>query len=46
MTNATATVRNRFASVWVLWKGKAYNTWRNGLVGNGKVEQPNPQPTL
>lgn len=31
MADATAAARNRFASVWVLWKGVAYNTWRNGL---------------
>lgn len=37
MVSATAAARNRFASVWVLWKGVGYNTWRNGQAGRGKV---------
>ena len=40
MADATAAVRNRFASVWVLWKGVGYNTWRNGGAGSGKFVQP------
>lgn len=40
MVGATAAVRNRFASVWVLWKGVGYNTWQDGQPGTGKLTRP------
>ena len=40
MVNATAAVRNRFASVWVLWKGVGYNTWQDGQPGIRKLVRP------
>ena len=38
MANATAAVRNRFSAVWVMWKGVAYCTWRNGKRANAKLK--------
>jgi len=43
MAAATAAARNRFASVWVLWKGVGYNTWHNGQAGRGKVVRLRPR---
>ena len=40
MVGSTAAVRNRFASVWVLWKGAGYNTWQDGQPGNRKLARP------
>ena len=40
MVGATAAVRNRFASVWVLWKGVGYNTWQGGQLGSRKLTRP------
>ena len=40
MVSATAAVRNRFASVWVLWKGVGYNTWQDGQPGTRELARP------
>lgn len=37
MVAATAAARDHFAEVWVLWKGVAYHTWRQGeAVSDGR----------
>ena len=41
MADATAAVKERFASVWVLWKSVGYNTWRDGQTGVGKLVRHN-----
>ena len=42
MVGATAAVRNRFASVWVLWKGVGYNTWQDGQPGTRRLARSDP----
>ena len=34
MAGATKAVKNRFAEIWVLWKGVAYNAWTDGVCGS------------
>jgi len=46
MADATAAARNRFASVWVLWKGVGYNTWRNGERGSERLMPHEGSPTI
>ncbi|HEV7268586.1 MAG TPA: hypothetical protein VGN83_27310 [Falsiroseomonas sp.] len=40
MAQSTARVKDRFAEVWVLWEGAAYNLWCRGLPGNGVMRPP------
>ena len=42
MAQATAAAKDRFAEVWVLWEGTAYNTWRNSAPGNTVLQPANP----
>lgn len=42
MVEATAAVKDRFADVWVLWEGTAYNTWQKSAPGNVVLRPANP----
>ncbi len=32
MTDSTAVAKDAFVSVWVLWKGQAFETWNSGVI--------------
>lgn len=40
LADATAVAKARFAEVWVLWQGSAYNAWLDGRPGSRVLRQP------
>ena len=42
MAQATAAAKDRFAEVWVIWEGTAYNAWRGDARGNSILRPLDP----